>query len=593
VASANAQLWLATSWIPIATMVRRGKRAVAVVVPVLVLLAMTLLVATSHPPRVVAQETVLGLPLTGRSATSFPASDLFVVNGTTGRDGGMTDLLHLMGTQGVRFYQAATSGVTAGPDGLFGKADVVLIKVNGQWDQRGGTNTDLLFAVVAAVAAHPEGFTGEIVVADNGQAQYGSAGSGGSLDWTDNNAANPAQSVQDVVDALASACNVSTYRWDDITLQRVDEYHEGDLGDGYVVNATAHATTGVMVSYPKFRTAHGTYVSFKRGVWDPVSSTYDGARLKVINLPVLKTHSGYGVTACVKHYMGVVSDKLTSSLGARSHDTIGRGGMGTAMAETRVPTLNLLDAIWINAAPRNGPSTSYGEAVQVRVLAASRDPVALDYWAAKYVLKPAAAQLGYTDLTSLDPDYTETWGAFGNWLRRSQQALSDAGYSVTADEARMNVFVHHAADDDGTVTSHTVAVEGDDFTVTIHSNSQISDFAFHPSDRLLRFNATGTPGTFGFCNVTFPTPLLGGPYLVLINGSTITPDVSFNATHTRLYAVYTHSSHAIEIIGTTVIPEHSTLLIYLLPILVLTGTLFLTIERKRHPHTLDVSSQSR
>jgi hypothetical protein len=28
----------------------------------------------------------------------------------------------------------------------------------------------------------------------------------------------------------------------------------------------------------------------------------------VINVPVLKSHGGYGVTASVKHYMGVASD---------------------------------------------------------------------------------------------------------------------------------------------------------------------------------------------------------------------------------------------------------------------------------------------
>jgi hypothetical protein len=453
VASVNAQLWLATAWVPIATVVRRGKRAVAVAVPVLVLLVMTLLVATSRPMVAVAQEQMLGLPVTGRSATSFPASDLFVVNGTTGRDGGVMDLLHLMGDQDVHFYQSAASGATFGPDGLFGRDDVVLIKVNSQWDQRGGTNTDLLFAVITTLATHPEGFTGEIIVADNGQDQYGSAGSGGSLDWAENNAANYSQSVQDVVDALTSTCNVSTYLWDDITLQHVDEYHEGNLMDGYIVNTTVNAATGLMVSYPKFRTKYGTFISFKHGVWNPRSETYDGERLKVINMPVLKTHGGYGVTASVKHYMGVVSDKLTSSLGVRSHSTIGQGGMGTEMAETRMPTLNLLDAIWINAAPRNGPRTSYGEAVQVNIIAASRDPVALDYWATKYVLRQAAEQLGYTDLTTLDPDYTGTWGAFGNWLRRSQQVLSDAGYPVTANETHMNVFVHHKTIDSGTVNA--------------------------------------------------------------------------------------------------------------------------------------------
>ncbi len=35
----------------------------------------------------------------------------------------------------------------------------------------------------------------------------------------------------------------------------------------------------------------------------------------MINVPVLKSHRGYGVTASVKHYMGVVSDKLSREMG--------------------------------------------------------------------------------------------------------------------------------------------------------------------------------------------------------------------------------------------------------------------------------------
>lgn len=71
-------------------------------------------------------------------------------------------------------------------------------------------------------------------------------------------------------------------------------------------------------------------------------------------MPVLKTHSTYGVTACVKHYMGIPSDRITNQLGARTHYTIARGGWGTLMVETRFPVLNVLDCIWVNANPKIG-----------------------------------------------------------------------------------------------------------------------------------------------------------------------------------------------------------------------------------------------
>jgi hypothetical protein len=72
--------------------------------------------------------------------------------------------------------------------------------------------------------------------------------------------------------------------------------------------------------------------------------------------------------------------------------------------------------------------------------------------------------------------------------------------------------------------------------------------------------------------VTFATHLLEGPYLVLVNGEELTPVVTSNSTHTSLYCTYTHSSHTIEIVGTTVIPEFPTQLAVSLLLLTLTVT---------------------
>ena len=377
-----------------------------------------------------------GFKLENRLAGSETASDIFVVTGTNGRDGGFKALLGLMADRGLKFYRSNEEGGVSGPEGLIPRDAVVVIKVNSQWDERGGTNTDLVESIITAVTEHSDVYAGEIVVADNGQAQYGSTRRGGSLDYERNNADDTSRSIQRVVDGFSGAHRVSTYLWDTITTSKVDEYFMGDDGDGYVVDEGASGGSALKVSYPKFKTEHGTRISFRHGVWLPDVSGYDGERLKVINVPVLKAHFIYGVTACVKHYMGVVSDKLT---GGDSHRSVRRGGMGTEMAATRMPTLNILDAIWVNADPGSGPSSPYAQASRLDTVMAGTDPVALDHWASKHVLMQAARLKGHSDLSKIDPDNREE-GSFGGWLRLSAKELSDAGHRFTLDEERMNIY---------------------------------------------------------------------------------------------------------------------------------------------------------
>jgi hypothetical protein len=102
--------------------------------------------------------------------------------------------------------------------------------------------------------------------------------------------------------------------------------------------------------------------------------------------------------------------------------------------------LNVIDAIWVNAAPGRGPSTRYADATRVNIIAAGRDPVALDYWAAKNILVPAAVKLGYKNVDSLNPDITR-YGYFGDWLQLSMKELQRAGYPSTIDMDRVNITV--------------------------------------------------------------------------------------------------------------------------------------------------------
>jgi hypothetical protein len=368
-------------------------------------------------------------------ASASSTSKIYNVKGFTGPVNGhhigLETLLALMGSNGLALLKSANAGAITGPDGLIAADDVVLIKVNSQWPERGGTNTDLVRELIQTIVGHPEGFTGEIVVVDNGQGR-------GQFTWANANAEDTTQSIQKVVDSFNNG-RISTFLWDNIRTSRVQEYDQGSEDDGYVLEDAPEPLTGMRLNYPKFKTQSGTYISLKRGIWIPDSRTYSDERLKLINFPVLKSHSLAGVTACIKHYMGVVSQSM-----ADNHPFILNGGLAAEMAQVRFPTLNILDAIYVNPHPLEGgnvgPSTPYSRAIRTDQIVAGLDPAAIDYWSSKNILVPAAQSLGHTSCSSLDPDNPTDTVWFHNYLTESVRAISTTGRQATMDPSRIKVY---------------------------------------------------------------------------------------------------------------------------------------------------------
>jgi uncharacterized protein (DUF362 family) len=138
--------------------------------------------------------------------------------------------------------------------------------------------------------------------------------------------------------------------------------------------------------------------------------------------------------------MGVVSEKITSRLGSSSHESIRYGSMGTEMTQTRYPTLNILDCIWVNSEPRAGPPTSYSQATEVNMIVAGTDPVAIDYWSSKNILLRVTPDKTADDVKTMDPDYIAQ-GSFGNWLRLAMKEITRAGYQATVDESKMSIHI--------------------------------------------------------------------------------------------------------------------------------------------------------
>ena len=237
-AALNGNLWIATYIVPIVSGVQQNKagffqrkKTLAVAAVVIVAMGAGAYWFYGRPGLVTVDSATLdnGLTLSARTAVSTPSSDIIVVTHTNGADGGVGSLFRLMGVQDLKLYQSSRTGQTKGPEGLIAGDDVVIIKVNCQWDERGGTNTDLLRALIQALIDHPDRFTGEIIVADNGQGETrGSLGRGGSFTYPLNNALDTSQSIQDVVDGFTGN-RVSTYLWSDITETKAYEFSEGEL----------------------------------------------------------------------------------------------------------------------------------------------------------------------------------------------------------------------------------------------------------------------------------------------------------------------------------------------------------------------------
>jgi len=124
----------------------------------------------------------------------------------------------------------------------------------------------------------------------------------------------------------------------------------------------------------------------------------------LLNVPVLKHHSGAGMTAAMKNLMGAVWDRRFY----HQHN------LHQAIADfltLRRPTLNVLDAY--HPMVRNGPrGKTTADLVEMRTLLASSDAVALDAAAAKLLgLEPAKVahiriademKLGTMDLTQVE-----------------------------------------------------------------------------------------------------------------------------------------------------------------------------------------------
>ncbi len=351
-------------------------------------------------------------------------------------DNGVDTLINLMESKGTRLHWT-----TALSDGLIAADDIVVIKINNQWIGDSGssgygrlsTSADVLKGLIWRILQHPDGFTGEIVIAENTQEV--------NPNWniTPANAQDQNQSYQDVVDTFQSlGYAVSLFTWDNLHSNLISggsvngsgypigEYANGNMNDAYILLEDPAATGTNELSYPKFKTANNNYISMRYGVWDNSSSSYDSDRLIFINLPVLKKHGMAGSTIAWKNLIGFVTiANEVSRYGSWDimhdfywgyMDGVNRnyGLVGRELALIRAPDLNLIDAIWV----ATDDNTS-GNAVRQNVLLAGTDPFAVDWYASEYVLRPVVSW-----------DAQDSSAARGGIFRSATRTNQNAAWSV-------------------------------------------------------------------------------------------------------------------------------------------------------------------
>jgi len=308
-----------------------------------------------------------------------------------------------------------------GIERLIGPDEVVLIKPNVQWWNQGAPNLAALNAFVDAIMNRPGGFRGEVVVAENchrGPEPWASDNSGWLQRFLWNSDLEGIYNMNGLCALLKKryGSRFSTCHWLDVDGGGRRVFGPED-GNGYVYcdgsggvpllsvdnGVRGEGRRAAIMNYPIFQTDQGTTIDLMHGIWE--KGSYTGAPFFFVNFSALNHHSTYcGGTSAIKNYLGVTdlsggpdpyhNGKMTEDSYNFHSFPFDKWASGPApgmlgaeiaafMKTIRKADLNVTTAEWVGLASRTVPPMA-----RTRAVLASKDPVALDYHAFKYVLYP-------------------------------------------------------------------------------------------------------------------------------------------------------------------------------------------------------------
>lgn len=348
---------------------------------------------------------------------------------------------------------------------LIGLDDIVIIKVNGQQWNQGGNNLASIRRLVEMILNRPGGFKGEIIIADSNASSNPDSGAwypsgkftDGNHGWLINH--DPKNNIKNLNDLISyfSSYPVSKKHW--------RPYHLGGREgiDGFrrdtsiIYKGVNKAGRNTCMTWPNFKSEYSNeIIDLKEGV--------KGKALKFISCSGLCFHGRYaGVTAAIKVFLGITElnscekgihlsyGKINKSpvfynfhscpfwgWGESGSDPRDLGGeIATWINTVRKPDLHITTAEYVGWGHREDTN----KCSQTKMVLASKDPLALDYWSSKHVLKPAAKKsmhlLSFYCVRHTDPD-NEGY-PLHKYLKQFKKVSEANGTSVTMDEKSISL----------------------------------------------------------------------------------------------------------------------------------------------------------
>ena len=119
------------------------------------------------------------------------------------------------------------------------------------------------------------------------------------------------------------------------------------------------------------------------------------------------------------------------------------------------------------------------------------------------------------------------------------------------------------------------------YHVALISTSRLSGFRFSQPDKTISFSFNNPDNASGFCRMSVPTTLLGGPYTLVLDGLPST-NLTERSDGTLSFLYFTYSGvHSVEVKGTSVVPEFPSIFLVFLLVAVTAWAAIVALARAR------------